>query len=179
MNYAIKILGLAFLLGAQSAAFAQSNGDLVDSNAIEKALEVKKEPLTRGFGTTRSLGTRGVRVKVKSKVDLNIPFEINSAALKPSAEAQLGHLEAALKKDSLLSYHFEVIGHTDASGSGAYNRGLSERRAKSVKSFLVQRGIDPTRLKTVGLGEDQLLLPDSPNHPDNRRVEIKNLGERQ
>jgi flagellar motor protein MotB len=42
----------------------------------------------------------------------------------------------------------------------------------------VTRGIDPDRLEVVGNGEDELLLPDWPLHADNRRVEIRNLGER-
>ena len=72
---------------------------------------------------------------------------------------------------------FVIAGHTDASGAAGYNRELSERRAETVKKYLVDRGIDPQRLETIGSGEDDLLLPDNPNDGRNRRVEIRNLGE--
>jgi outer membrane protein OmpA-like peptidoglycan-associated protein len=142
---------------------AQSNDGIVRSLEIEEALSQPK--------------TRGIRVQVKANVDLKIPFEINSSTLKPQAVAQLEQLESALKKDSLSNYRFEVAGHTDASGAAEYNRQLSLRRAESVKRFLVDRGIERDRLETVGHGEEELLMPDKPLHPDNRRVEIRNLGE--
>jgi hypothetical protein len=99
------------------------------------------------------------------------------SSLRPDAKAQLEQLEAALQKDSLAIYRFQIAGHTDASGSAEYNRRLSRDRAETVRRFLVTRGIDPDRLEVVGNGEDELLLPDWPLHEDNRRVEIRNLGE--
>ena len=110
-------------------------------------------------------------------MDLNIPFEINSSDLKPEAKRQLLQLEEALQRDELADFRFAIVGHTDASGSAAYNRQLSEARARSVRQFLVNRGVDPDRLDVAGRGEDELLYPDQPRHGANRRVEIKNLGE--
>ena len=145
-------------------SFAQEEDEgAVSSSDIAAALEKPR--------------TRGISVRVKQKVDLNIPFEINSSDLKPEARSQLAQLEAALQKESLADYRFLIAGHTDASGSAEYNRRLSERRAESVKRFLVERGIDPDRLEVVGNGEDDLLLPDKPADGSNRRVEIRNLGE--
>ena len=116
-------------------------------------------------------------MQVKKKVDLNIPFEYNSSELAPEAIVQLEQLSDALSRDALGRFRFEIAGHTDASGSADYNRDLSERRAESVRNFLIDRGISPDRIDSVGHGEDQPLLPENPQNPNNRRVEIRNLGE--
>ena len=145
------------------AGSAQQDQDTVSSNEIEQAL---KKPKTRGIGIRRN-----------AKVDLDIPFEINSSELRPDASAQLEQLELALQKESLANSRIQLAGHTDASGSAAYNRQLARDRAESVKRFLVQRGVDAERLEVVGSGADELLFPEDPLHAGNRRVEIRNLGE--
>jgi outer membrane protein OmpA-like peptidoglycan-associated protein len=68
-----------------------------------------------------------------------------------------------------------VEGHTDGTGSEAYNDDLSERRARNVRNLLVQRGVDITRVEVIGYGES---MPVANNQTEagrqmNRRVEIK------
>jgi hypothetical protein len=67
-----------------------------------------------------------------------------------------------------------VTGHTDTSGSAAYNLELSQRRAEAVASELVRQGVPATEIATVGRGEEDLLVPtaDGVREPRNRRVEI-------
>jgi outer membrane protein OmpA-like peptidoglycan-associated protein len=111
-------------------------------------------------------------------VDLDIRFEFNSHKLSPEARAQLDSLGQALSSDSLSSFRFKIAGHTDAVGSDAYNRQLSEQRAAEVRSYLMSNyGIASDRLASVGLGESQLKLPQDPENGANRRVEVINLGE--
>ena len=162
---------LGFLIALLVWAGPGLTDEVVDADDLVRALtpaEAEK-PLTRSL-------TRAIKVRVKSKVDLKIPFEFNSSTLAPEAEAQLLQLIDALNKDALSTFRFEIAGHTDASGAAEYNRRLSESRANSVRQFLVSRGVDPSRLESVGLGEEELADPDRPNHADNRRVEIRNLG---
>jgi outer membrane protein OmpA-like peptidoglycan-associated protein len=64
----------------------------------------------------------------------------------------------------------QVEGHTDQVGSEAYNQKLSEQRAEAVRNALVQRGIDPIRIRSVGYGESQ---PISSNNALNRRVTLR------
>lgn len=156
--------GIALLL-LQGASLAQTEHGVVSSDDIVKSL---RPPKTRGL--------RAIRVQEKPKVDLNIPFERNSSALAPEAERQLEELSHALLGDSLSGFRFEIAGHTDASGTAEYNRELSNRRADSVKKFLIGKGIGADRLESVGYGEDRLLLVDDPLHAANRRVEVRNLG---
>ncbi len=69
----------------------------------------------------------------------------------------------------------KVIGHTDATGSESYNRGLSQSRAESVAELITLRGIDKSRIKAVGMGESRPIATNSTatGRASNRRVEIK------
>ena len=141
---------------------------------IEQALQPKPAFGTRAFGT-RGL-TRQDAPDAQQSVNLNIPFDHNSSAITPQAEAQLKQLELALNSESLGKDRFVVAGHTDAKGSADYNKQLSLKRAEAVKRFLVGKGMDAHRLDTMGYGSEHLLAPDHPEDPSNRRVEIRDVG---
>jgi outer membrane protein OmpA-like peptidoglycan-associated protein len=171
-----QIALLATLLTV-SAASVQAGpddpaGSVLSNQQIEQALHAP--PLTRGF-TPRGLSRKQASESDPS-VNLNIPFELNSSALKPQASDQLKQLQMALTSASLGKDRFVVAGHTDAKGSPSYNKQLSLRRAEAVKRFLVARGMDAGRLDTVGYGSEKLLAPDRPEDSSNRRVEIRDIG---
>lgn len=112
-------------------------------------------------------------------ISLNVLFATNSAELTPQARRVLDELGRALTSADLSPYRFRIEGHTDTTGSPAYNQMLSERRADAVRDYLVQRfGISRTRLETIGLGQTQLAVPTASNvdEPRNRRVHIVNIG---
>ena len=70
----------------------------------------------------------------------------------------------------------DIYGHTDSTGSDAYNQTLSENRARSVASYLAGRGVQQVRMATRGFGESQLLVNPESTEADrqaNRRVEIR------
>ena len=73
-----------------------------------------------------------------------------------------------------------AVGHTDSIGTEKYNQGLSERRAASVKSYLVSKGVDPNRIYTEGKGELQPVASNKTREgrAQNRRVEIEVVGSR-
>jgi outer membrane protein OmpA-like peptidoglycan-associated protein len=166
----------ASLLVTATAALAEDTEDsktVLSNQQIEQALAAPA-PLTRGF-TPRGLARRQAS-ETDPSVNLNIPFELNSSALKPQASEQLKQLQLAMNSDALGKDRFLVAGHTDAKGSAQYNKQLSLRRAQAVKQFLVAKGMDATRLDTVGYGSEKLLNPEHPEDSGNRRVEIRVIG---
>jgi outer membrane protein OmpA-like peptidoglycan-associated protein len=102
----------------------------------------------------------------------NITFKTDSAELSPSFHSVLDKVASTLAEfDQTM---VEVAGHTDSTGSETYNQALSERRAKSVATYLSNRGVRSQRLLTVGAGEGHPVAPnDTPDgRQQNRRVEL-------
>lgn len=101
-----------------------------------------------------------------------ILFDTGSAAIRPGLQGDLGVLAQSLQRYP--NSTVQVIGHTDNTGSAAYNQSLSERRAESVASRLVDNGVSPQRLRIIGRGEDQPIASNltPEGRQQNRRVEI-------
>ena len=119
------------------------------------------------------IGQQNVLVNQKHSLDLSVLFEPGSDALTDKARDLLTDLAAALEADSLSKATYLIGGHTDANGDAEKNRILSERRARAVKSYLVNTfEIDPARLATAGYGEKRLADTDNPDAQINRRIEV-------
>ena len=95
-------------------------------------------------------------------------FDFDSAVMKPGAYAEIDRVAPVLQKYNHTA--IQVEGHTDQVGTETYNQRLSEKRAEAIKNALIQRGIDPTRIRAVGFGESQ---PISSNNAMNRRVTLR------
>lgn len=106
------------------------------------------------------------------KFDSGILFGVDKSELQANAKQNIDNLAASLNKYP--DTDIMVIGHTDASGSDSYNMKLSERRAASVKEYAVLQGVTPSRLKTVGKGENEPISSNdtAEGMSQNRRVEI-------
>lgn len=103
----------------------------------------------------------------------NVYYDFNKATLKPESFPSLDSLV------SLLNFYpkmvIEVSAHTDNLGSDQYNMTLSEKRAKSVMDYLINKGIDPARLQSKGYGETMPVAPNTlPNGKDNPEGRAKN-----
>lgn len=198
-TYLSKKLALTFLaLGA--IAMPAWAGDLTDRQIIEK---LKTPKLTRSLSGSvteapalsandvafinRIRKTRSLSVadrehvasiaKTRPTVDLEINFEYDSAAVSPKAEPQLHSLGKALTSAELAGSVFMLGGHTDAKGSDAYNQGLSERRAETVKKFLMETyKIPAENLVSAGYGETDLKNKADPSAAENRRVQVINMA---
>jgi OOP family OmpA-OmpF porin len=111
-------------------------------------------------------------------VALDIKFGLNSAELTPEAKDVIKQLGTAMASDQLSGFHFALEGHTDSTGTRDKNIALSQKRAESVRQYLVQNfHIAPDRLNAVGKGPDEPLDAANPASPVNRRVQIVNLGQ--
>ena len=105
-----------------------------------------------------------------------LSFDFDSAALRADQKPKLAGLCQAMKASNDVAV-FQIVGHTDSSGSATYNQRLSLLRAQEVKRHLVSDcGIADTRLEAIGMGET---IPYDQNVPlsyVNRRFEFQARG---
>ncbi|MBX5483754.1 MAG: OmpA family protein [Myxococcaceae bacterium] len=101
-----------------------------------------------------------------------VHFAFNEAGLTPEAQAQLDTLAECIKRDNL---SVTLEGHADERGTEEYNLQLSNRRAASVKDYLVRLGVPSSKLDTVGYGENRPVNPAQNEEAwaENRRVEFR------
>jgi outer membrane protein OmpA-like peptidoglycan-associated protein len=107
----------------------------------------------------------------------DVLFDFNQATLKPGAREKLAKIAGILLTYPGLEIALE--GHTDAIGSDAYNQRLSERRAESVRTYLLDNGIEPDLVRAMGFGESKPVASNesSAGRQQNRRVELVVSGE--
>lgn len=125
----------------------------------------------------------GSRVDVKGceiREVINLPgvnFETNSDRLLPGSEQVLSDAAATLRMNKDLVV--EVAGHTDSDGSAEYNAGLSERRAITVRDYLINRGVNRGNLEVKGYGEAAPIADNATadGKARNRRVELRILNQ--
>lgn len=199
----IATIGATLSLGL---AEARAGGNVTEDQII-RALTPPKKPLTRGLTigpqtepvttaaeskfvssirgrSTRSLSL-GERDQIatiaqkKRKIDLEINFDYNSAAVSAKSRPSVEALGRALTSPGLKGSTFIVAGYTDAAGGDAYNQGLSERRADAIKRYLSENyGIPGNDLITVGYGKTRLKDPSHPLADVNRRVQVVNMEDK-
>lgn len=116
--------------------------------------------------------------EIKISLQGEILFDFDKANIRPAAEPVLTQVAEMIKKSKKTNVLIE--GHTDSKGSQSYNTKLSDRRAVSVKTWLVAHGIAERGITTNGLGASKPVAPntkpDGSDDPEgrqkNRRVEI-------
>jgi outer membrane protein OmpA-like peptidoglycan-associated protein len=122
--------------------------------------------------------TRGIAPALPT-VAITVRFDFNSAKIGPAAAQNLRSVGIALQSAELGPYRIRIEGHTDSIGSDQYNLKLSERRANSVKQFLIQQyRLAPERLVTLGRGKQEPIAENETpeGRQKNRRVEFVNVG---
>ncbi|WP_251978027.1 OmpA family protein [Salinicola avicenniae] len=102
----------------------------------------------------------------------DVNFEFDSATLTSTAESILDDISEKLNANDTLRIRLE--GHTDSVGPAAYNKELSQRRADSVKDYLVEKGFNADNITTIGYGEEQPVASNetAEGRAENRRVEL-------
>lgn len=104
-----------------------------------------------------------------------VSFKTNSEVLDSSSYQRLDKAAITLKNNP--GTNVIVAGHTDSSGDAAYNQSLSEKRANTVRNYLIGKGVDGSRLSARGYGETQPVASNnsSAGRAKNRRVELRIL----
>ena len=103
----------------------------------------------------------------------NITFRTDSATIEPGFTRTLNSVATVLNRFNQTLV--DVYGHTDNTGSDAYNQQLSQQRAQSVAQFLAANGVRPDRLLVSGFGESRPIATNATpqGREQNRRVEIR------
>ena len=148
------------------AAPADSDGDGVP-NELDKCPHT---PPNFKVDTTGCLVEQTVALQ-------NVNFEFGSDKLTEGAKSILDGIAASLLAQTTVKV--QVTGHTDSLGPQSYNLALSQRRAKSVLSYLVEKGVEAARLSADGEGEFSPIASNDTEagRAQNRRVEFKILAQ--
>ena len=178
-------LGIEVPLGRVERVFVQMPVEKIVERVVTREVE-RPATDTDGDGVDdkrdRCPDTpRGLRVDangcaiVNQAIELRgVTFEFNQARLTPNAQAVLDGVSRAFVGQP--SLRVEIAGHTDSVGSNEFNLRLSQRRAESVRRYLISRGAGESQLSATGYGESQLLNDPERSDEDrerNRRVEFR------
>lgn len=164
-------------LEAQQRAKAQQDAVTAQAerNKAQAELNAAQAERDKALAEMRRLGEVAEHAdkSLVLTIGSEVMFRSRQAALLPRAKEKLDQLaEALLQLGS--DQQFVIEGHTDSRGSAAYNRRLSRLRALAVRSYLISRGVDPSRIRAEGRGEDEPVADngDAEGRANNRRVEI-------
>ena len=139
----------------------------IAGNQIGKYMDLQEQELRDAMAASQAASIRREQDVLRATFKGEAFFDFNSTALKPGGYAELERMAQVLNKYPQTT--IEIGGHTDIRGSEEYNQTLSLKRAESVRDALMQNGVAPDRMQTIGYGES---LPISSDHAMNRRVEI-------
>ncbi len=158
---------------ARSPSFKEEKLDQ-ESHPAAKEISKLAEPLDN---KSESFSEPAEQVILQRDQKIVIPFDYNSNEVSESSYAALNRAAVALLQDPNVS--IVVRAYTDSQGSSASNRRLSIFRANIVKSYLVGQGVSPTRIKAIGMGEEDPVEENTSKEgrEANRRVEIELVAE--
>ena len=157
----------------QRAEASLRNAEAEAANAEREKAELRarlREQLNVVLETRET--ARGLIVNLS-----DVLFDTAQATLKPGAREKLARVSGILVTHPDLK--LEIEGHTDSVGSDAYNQSLSDRRAESVRAYLVSQRIAPQTITTAGFGESRPVATNATaaGRQQNRRVELVVSGE--
>lgn len=131
--------------------------------------ELKEQTAGSGVDVTETDNGQAILVNLPD----GVTFDVGSSTLKPEFRATLDKVA-----DSLIQYPnslIDVYGHTDSTGSDAFNQTLSENRARTVMNYLIMKNVPAARIRSQGFGETMPIADNATpeGRSKNRRVEIK------
>jgi outer membrane protein OmpA-like peptidoglycan-associated protein len=177
-------------ISAEKNDFSSPSATLTAQSGSQQERQLRsQEDIGRYFrdfkgSATKSEKTRSVEPIVQPQsnpLQLDVPFDFNSAELTALAKQQLDELGEVLLSKEFSNVSIKLAGHTDERGSEEYNLELSRRRAESAKRYVVEKyKVDPSRILARGYGESWPLIVNArteAEHAVNRRVEMSLLDE--
>lgn len=145
------------LLGAGVGAYMNKQAQEIEQQMQGTGVQVQQDPKTGNINLV---------------MPANVTFANDDASINPSFYGSLNQLANTMIQYNQTSIN--VAGHTDSNGSDSYNLSLSQRRAMSVKNYLVSQGVPAYRIQTTGYGESMPIASNSTDsgRAQNRRVEL-------
>lgn len=145
---------------------------LLAGAAVGQYLDRQQRELEAGLAGTGAEVTRdGDALLVNFPSSLT--FAVDSSTIRPEFYGAMDNVSATLNRYP--QSYLDIVGHTDSTGSDAYNQALSERRASAVANHFRSRGVLPERIAAYGVGESQPIASNATaeGRQQNRRVELK------
>ncbi|HSD21066.1 MAG TPA: OmpA family protein [Anaeromyxobacter sp.] len=158
--------GIGALAGGKKGALIGAGVGALAGGSVGLYLDKQQKELEKVAETKRT--ENGILVNMKN----DILFDTNSAELKTEAVSQITQVGDILAKYA--DNRIRIEGHTDSSGSDALNETLSRKRADSVRTVLVSRGVREEQITVVGNGESKPIADNATKEgrAKNRRVEL-------
>ncbi|WP_304344515.1 OmpA family protein [Chryseobacterium koreense] len=140
-------------------------GNVIGAKMDKQAKEIKE---TLPGAEVERVG-EGIKVTLKENM---VNFAFDKSDLQPLAKSNLDKLAEVLKNNP--DTNINIYGYTDSKGTDAYNLALSDRRAASVKTYLISKGIASSRMNTMGMGKANPIATNDTDagRAQNRRVEF-------
>ncbi len=155
--------------GTPAGAAVDANGCELDSDGDGVVDRLDECP-----GTPRGTAVDAVGCPLVTVINLEgVNFQTNSANLSGGADEVLNEQAATLVANEKVT--IEVAGHTDSDGEASYNQGLSQRRAETVRDYLIAKGVAADRIIARGYGESEPIADNAykAGKAANRRVELR------
>lgn len=172
------IVNEAFVGDSRSVVVRDGAGDCVrtsswseDKKIIGCGAEPAPEPVAEPAPPPPEVVTERVSLSAAAL------FAHDSSVFHRDAQPQLDEFANRVKALSSLK-SVNIVGHTDSTGTEEYNQALSERRAASIKNYLIEQGVDANIITTSGMGESQPIATNATaeGRAQNRRVEATFTG---
>ncbi len=165
-DYAVNIQKAGYLFHSEQFAL---NAEATTDKPFQVTVYLRQVPTAEN---TVVVDKKDSTKQAKPIVMKNVFFATNSAELRSISRAELDQLKALLDENPKM--RIRIQGHTDSEGDDAKNKTLSENRAKSVRTYLIEKGIAAERLESAGFGETQPVdTNDTPaGRANNRRTEF-------
>lgn len=147
---------------------------LVSAIGEQQEYSTIKIPAEKGMYS----GELTIQIELPTEITLkDVLFETGSAKLNPSSYKSLDELATFMKRK--ITMVIEIAGHTDNVGSAENNLGLSQKRAETVRNYLITKGVLPTRITAKGYGQNEpVATNDTENgRQQNRRTEVRIIKE--
>jgi len=154
----------------RNAAIGAAVGAIAGAAAGKYMDEQERKLREQTAGTGIGVERQGDQIALT--MPSGITFDVNSATIKPDFYTTLNQVSSTLVEYP--STAVDVVGHASSDGPDDYNMQLSQKRALSVRDYLVAQGVSDIRIRAIGMGETQTIAENSTEEgrKANRRVEI-------